>query len=95
MEADLILAGGRIRTPAGPVQAMAVVNGVIIALGTNIEIAAHVGAGTHVIELDGAVVLPGLHDLHLHPMSIGLQAVYAARIPVGADRAALQRALRE
>jgi hypothetical protein len=70
--ADLILDDGAIYTPDGWVEAMAVKDGVILATGRSTAVAALRGPDTQVIDLDGAAVLPGLHDMHVHPMGAGL-----------------------
>jgi predicted amidohydrolase YtcJ len=69
--ADLILTGGEIRTPSGWAQAIAVRRGVIIEVGDRATVARHKGADTQVIELQGAAVVPGLHDMHVHPIGAG------------------------
>ena len=71
-EADLILTHGEISTPSGFVAAMAVESGVIVALGDEAAVAPFKGAATKVIDLQGAAVLPGLHDMHVHPTGAGL-----------------------
>ena len=70
--ADLILTHGHIRGPAGWVQALAVRDGVIVALGSATEVNLVRGERTRVVELDGGTVLPGLHDVHVHPTFAGL-----------------------
>ena len=47
-------------------EAVAVRNGRIIAVGTNDEIESFIGANTEVTDLDGQMLLPGLHDSHTH-----------------------------
>lgn len=69
--ADLILSGGEIYTQGAWAQAMAVKDGVIIAVGDDSIIAAHRSAKTKIIDLKGAAVVPGLHDMHVHPMGSG------------------------
>ncbi|QDV85130.1 amidohydrolase [Planctomycetes bacterium TBK1r] len=68
--ADLVLRGGKIVT-VDPgfrvVEAMAVRDGRIIQLGSDAEIASHVDPQTHVVDLQGRMVLPGLIDSHVHP----------------------------
>jgi len=71
--ADLILTGGEIYTPNGWVEAMAVSKGVIVALGTTKTVGPMKGTDTKVIELAGKTVLPGFHDMHVHPMGGGQQ----------------------
>jgi predicted amidohydrolase YtcJ len=69
--ADLILSGGEIRTTGGWAQAIAVRRGVIIEVGDEATVARHQGANTQVVELQGAAVVPGLHDMHVHPIGAG------------------------
>jgi predicted amidohydrolase YtcJ len=53
-------------------EALAVVDGEIVALGTSNELVARYrGADTVVIEAGGAAVLPGLIDAHAHVMNLG------------------------
>jgi predicted amidohydrolase YtcJ len=93
-EADLILAGGEIRVPGGWAQSLAVRRGVIVALGTDAEIAPFRGERTRLIDLAGATVLPGLHDMHIHPMHSGLGRVYSCSFPQGSNAATVQEAVR-
>ena len=70
--ADLILSGGHVKTSSGWAQALAVRRGVIVALGDAKSVEAFHGPHTKTIELAGATVLPGLHDVHVHPMYAGI-----------------------
>ena len=70
---DLIMTNGQIRTPSGWVEAMAMRDGVIVAIGEGDTIAAERGGETRIIDLGGATVLPGLHDMHVHPLFAGLE----------------------
>jgi predicted amidohydrolase YtcJ len=72
LEADLILRNGEIYRDSGWAQAIAVKRGVIVAVGDEATVAALKGASTEVIDLKGAAVVPGLHDMHVHPMGAGL-----------------------
>ncbi len=77
-EADLAFVGGKIRTPAHPsgfVQALAVRDGVILAVGTDDEIAELTGRRTRVIDLRGRLALPAFGDAHVHPVSGGLESL--------------------
>ena len=72
--ADLVLTGGEIATvdPAiGNVQALAVNDYRIAAVGTDDEIVALIGPNTQVIELDGRFVMPGFIEGHGHFISLG------------------------
>ena len=93
-EADLILAGGEIRVPGGWAQSLAIRRGVIVALGSDAQIASLRGERTRLIDLAGATVLPGLHDMHIHPMHSGLGRVYSCGFPQGSNVATVQEAVR-
>jgi len=72
--ATLVLRGGKIVTvdEAKPeAQAMAVRGDTIVALGSNQEIQPYIGAGTRVIDLKGALAVPGLNDAHVHFTGVG------------------------
>src|SRR6266566_2067995 len=77
-EADLVLAGGKIRTPAHPsgfAAALAVRGGVIQAVGRDDEIRELTGRRTRVIDLRGRLALPAFGDAHVHPVSGGLESL--------------------
>lgn len=70
-QADVAFVNGQFLTldPARPeAQAVAVKDGVFIAVGTGSDIAALTGEGTKVVDLHGQRVLPGLIDAHTHPL---------------------------
>jgi predicted amidohydrolase YtcJ len=69
--ADLILSNAQIYTRTGWAQAMAIRKGVIVEVGDEAAVAKHKEAGTRVLDLEGAAVLPGLHDMHVHPTGAG------------------------
>lgn len=74
-QAKLLLKGGRIYTPQGAVEAMAIdERGTIMAVGKSTELAGQTNAATKVIDLQGKAVLPGFHDMHVHPLFAGLSA---------------------
>ena len=84
-EASLILTSGKIHTPGGVVEALAVnAGGVIIATGSTDDINSHKGETSKVIDLAGKSVLPGFHDLHVHPSYAGLRAAECV-IPQGSS----------
>jgi len=72
--ADLVLLNGKIVTvdeKDSEVQALAVKDDKIIALGTDEEIRKRVGSGTKVIDLEGRLAIPGFEEGHGHFMGIG------------------------
>ncbi len=69
--ADLILTGGIVRTldSERPVaSAVAISDGVFVAVGSDQEVLELAGAGTERVELDGAAVVPGITDSHTHAL---------------------------
>jgi predicted amidohydrolase YtcJ len=77
-EADLVFAGGKIRTPAHPsgfVEALAIRNGLIHALGTDDEMRELTGRRTRVIDLRGRLALPAFGDAHVHAVAGGLESL--------------------
>jgi predicted amidohydrolase YtcJ len=96
MKADLILAGGRIRTLGRrglrPSSHLAVAGGLVVAVGGR-EVLDLKGPSTRIVELADGAVLPGFNDPHAH-------VVYHALSSFGADLtgsrsiAELQRRLR-
>ena len=73
-KADLVLCGGKIITlsAARPVaEALAVTGGRITAVGTTAEINGFVGQETRVLDLNGALAVPGFIDSHAHFMDLG------------------------
>jgi hypothetical protein len=76
-DADLLLVGGRVYTvdPAQPwAEAVAVRDGRIVGVGTNAALRERFAAAA-TRELGGKLVLPGLHDAHVHPESSGRELV--------------------
>ncbi|MCA9671480.1 MAG: amidohydrolase [Myxococcales bacterium] len=72
--AELALVNGRIftaRSDSELVAALAIGNGRVLAVGSRAAIAAHIGAGTRVVDLGGRFVAPGFHDAHMHLQSAG------------------------
>jgi len=83
--ADLILWHGKIWTgePTSPpgvkpaaakfAEAVAIVNGRILAVGSNAEIQTYAGRNTKVVDLKGRLAVPGLIDSHAHFIGGGFQ----------------------
>ncbi|MCC9707616.1 amidohydrolase [Streptomyces sp. MNU76] len=69
--ADLVVTGARVRTldPARPrATAVAVRDGLIVAVGEEADVRDWRGPGTEVVDLGGGRLVPGLVDSHSHPV---------------------------
>jgi predicted amidohydrolase YtcJ len=69
--ADTVLHNGRIYTldASNPwAQALAIRGGKIAAVGTDSDVKALIGSETRVIDLQGKMVMPGINDVHVHPI---------------------------
>ena len=67
--ADLVVLNARIHTldPAAPAAtAVAIRDGVFVAVGSDADIRKHAGAGTRTIDAAGRTVVPGLIESHVH-----------------------------
>ncbi len=74
--ADLVLRNGRIYTLDDArtwAEALAVDDGRIVFVGPDAGVDAFAGPGTHFVDLEGRMVLPGFHDSHVHPVSGGVE----------------------
>jgi len=98
--ADVVYHGGVIltMTDAAPrVEALAVRDGKIVAVGPRAQVDKLAGAKTQTVDLQGRTLLPGFVDSHGHVYGVGLQAASANLLPPpdgeGRDIAALQRLL--
>jgi predicted amidohydrolase YtcJ len=92
--ADLVLVGGHIKTPDGWADSMAVRHGVIVALGNAESVRAWRGPNSQELDLKGGTVLPGLHDVHVHPLFGGMLQ-RQCRIPQGSPLARLQKLVKD
>jgi predicted amidohydrolase YtcJ len=75
--ADLVLTNARIYTvdPAQPwAEAVAVQGDRIVYVGDGAGAGAYTGENTRVVDLGGRLVLPGFQDIHIHPISGGVEA---------------------
>src|SRR6476620_3027938 len=74
-DADLIVRRAKVVTVDerfSIVEALAVRDGKIIAVGTDTDVMKHNGPKTTVIDAGGKTVLPGLMDSHVHPVGAAL-----------------------
>ena len=80
--ADSVWLNGRIYTvnDAQPwVEAMAIQGGKLIFVGSNEAAKEFIGASTHSVDLQGRMVMPGIHDAHSHLLWAGLHLNYGCR----------------
>jgi predicted amidohydrolase YtcJ len=95
--ADIILTDGQVYTldEAQPwAEAVAIRGERILAVGSNSEVRRHAGSNTRTITTDGAFILPGFNDAHVHvdgtgALLVGVNlldvhepAAFAQRVPV-------------
>lgn len=74
--AQIVLRNGFLYTldRARPVaQALAVTDGKLAYVGSAAGVESFTGPGTEVIDLNGRMVMPGIHDGHIHPLAGGRQ----------------------
>ena len=86
--ADLVLRGGVVHTINAEqprAEALAVSGTEIVFVGSNADVAAHVGPDTEVVDLGGRLVMPGIVDAHLHPIGGALKNLYQCNFPFSAD----------
>ena len=82
--ADLIVRNGSIYTVQGTstwAEAFAVRDGRYVAVGSNADIARLAGPQTRVIDLHGAMAMPGINDVHSHPLDGAYEDLYACNFP--------------
>lgn len=73
IKADMVLLNGKIITvdrEDSIVEAVAIYDNKILAVGKTAEIKSLVGDSTEVVDLDGKTVMPGIIDSHTHPTGI-------------------------
>lgn len=82
--AELVFTNGRIYTLDRKrpwASAIAVKGGRIIAVGEGADVAALTGASTRVVDLKGAMMMPGIVDVHAHLMMGGIAELFELRFP--------------
>jgi predicted amidohydrolase YtcJ len=76
---ERVFINGRIYTlnPLQPwAEAHAVCGDKILRIGSSADIKALASGGAELIDLDGRMVLPGINDVHVHPLIGGRTALY-------------------
>jgi len=76
VQADLVVTNANIRTMDAKrtvARSMAVLNGKIIAIGSDADTKPLIGPKTRLISASGKLVLPGFNDAHLHFLATGAQ----------------------
>ena len=97
LHADTIVRNANVITvdPRLPrAQAVAMRGGRFVAVGSNEDVDALKGPATAVLDVEGATVIPGLIDAHIHVLSSGTRHIMAADCALGSV-AQVQDALRE
>lgn len=77
--ADIVFLNGGIYTvdtERSWAEAAAVRDGIIVAVGGNDDMEALIGDETEVVDLDGRMAMPGIHDAHVHPLEGAYEQVY-------------------
>ncbi len=62
-------------------EALAVRDGMIVAVGSNDEVRAQVSDKARVMDLAGRMLMPGIHDMHAHPMEAGEKYNFQCAFP--------------
>lgn len=73
--ADLVFVNGRVITVDDRdtvADALAVRDGVIVAVGDDATVRARIGPDTRTVDLAGGTLLPGINDSHIHAVSLGM-----------------------
>jgi len=75
--ADAVYRNGKVYTvdeARSWAEAVAITDGRISYVGSDDGAATHIGANTTVVDLDGRMMLPAFQDIHIHPISGGMEA---------------------
>jgi predicted amidohydrolase YtcJ len=72
-------------------EAVAMAGGRILTVGSAADVEAFRGSETEVLELDGAVVIPGIVDSHAHILSLGNSLFQVDLVGVGTEEEAVER----
>lgn len=95
--ADLVLRHGAIYTVNGGqpwVEAVAIRDGLYVALGRDQDIEPWIGPSTTVVDLQGAMAMPGINDAHQHPLDGGYEMLFSCNFGANLDFDAMLDAIR-
>ncbi|MEN7536733.1 amidohydrolase [Aurantiacibacter flavus] len=81
--AEMLVSNARILSADGWAEAMAIREGAIIAIGSRTDVEPFLAPDTEIIDAAGRLVVPGLYDMHVHPMGAGLNAQNCAIVQGG------------
>lgn len=88
-----IFVHGTVLTPQGSAQALALRDGVIVAVGSDAQITALARPDATITDLAGHTLMPGLYDMHVHVLEAGLTKA-ACHLPQGGGAQAVVAAVR-
>jgi predicted amidohydrolase YtcJ len=86
--ADVALVNGhiyRVDAERSWANAVAIKDGHFIAVGTDADVDAFIGPQTRLIDLGGKMAMPGIHDMHMHPVEGSLTKLYECAFPATAS----------
>ncbi|MEQ9462610.1 MAG: amidohydrolase [Haliea sp.] len=89
LAADLVIRNARVYTqnPQQPhATSVAVADGVIVAVGDDTSTAEFVAGHTRLIDAGQGMLLPGLHDAHVHPLSSGAALLGCSLSDAGSEQ---------
>ncbi len=91
--ADLIIHNARVYTVAEPewAEAIAVKGDRIVFVGSSSDAIKLASSSSRVIDLNGAMLMPGINDAHLHPITGAMKVLFQCNFPFSADLAQVQK----
>lgn len=95
-DADLILTNGRVYTldAARPwAEAVAIAAGAFTFVGSTADALEHRGPDTEVRDLDGRMAMPGIYDVHVHPVLGGTEVLLQCLFPPTAGPTEIEETL--
>lgn len=87
VKSDMVFLNGKIYTVDEQqpwAEAVAIKDGVFVAVGRSTDIQPYIDEQTRVVDLQGSFVMPGIYDMHTHP-DLALAPAYSGYLSVGLD----------